>query len=66
VPDAAYAELGLSPDLPDDLVPVYERALLRHHHPDRVEPSSREAATRRFQSVTIAFQRIRRLRGLQG
>lgn len=64
--DPAYAELGLSPDLPDDLVPVFERALLRHHHPDRAAPESREAATIRFQSVTLAFQRIRKLRGLGG
>jgi hypothetical protein len=63
-PDPAYAELGLSPDLPDDLVSVYERALLRHHHPDRAAPEEREIATKTFQKVTIAFQRIRTLRGL--
>jgi hypothetical protein len=64
--DPAYAELGLAPDLPDDLLQVFERALLRHHHPDRAAPEAREAATARFQSVTLAFQRIRRLRGLPG
>lgn len=63
-PDPIYAELGLSPDMPDELIPVLERALLRHHHPDRAAPEAREAATARFQSVTIAFQRIRKLRGL--
>lgn len=63
-PDPAYAELGLAPDLPDDLVPVLERALLRHHHPDRAPPEGRDAATRRFQSVARAFETIRRLRGL--
>ena len=63
-PDPAYAELGLSPDLPDDLIPVFERALLRHHHPDRAAPEGRGAATQRFQLVTMAFQRIRKLRGL--
>lgn len=63
-PDPAYAELGLSPDLPDDLLAVFERALLRHHHPDRAPPEARDAATARFQSVTKAFQRLRKLRGL--
>ena len=62
--DPAYAELGLSPDMPDELIPVLERALLRHHHPDRAAPEAREAATQRFQSVTLAFARIRKLRGL--
>lgn len=65
-PNPAYAELGLSPDLPDDIIPVLERALLRHHHPDRATPEAREAATRRFQSVQRAFDTIRRLRGLPG
>jgi hypothetical protein len=64
--DPAYAELGLAPDLPDDLIVVFERALLRHHHPDRAPPDAREAATRRFQSVCVAFQRIRKLRNLPG
>ncbi len=64
--DPAYAELGLAPDLPDDLIVVFEKALLRHHHPDRAPPHAREDATRRFQSVCVAFARIRKLRGLPG
>jgi hypothetical protein len=64
--DPAYLELGLSPDLPDELLPVLERAYLRHHHPDRAPPDQREAATVRFQAVTLAFGRIRRLRGMAG
>ncbi|EYD76084.1 hypothetical protein Rumeso_02273 [Rubellimicrobium mesophilum DSM 19309] len=61
---AAYAELHLLPDIPDDLLDALQNAYRKHLHPDRVPARDRDAATRRFQSAERAFAAIREARGL--
>ncbi len=61
---AAYAELHLLPDVPDDLLDALQRAYQKHYHPDLRPGPDRESATRRFQGIQRAFDAIREARGL--
>lgn len=61
---AAYAELHLLPDIPDDLLDAVQKAYQRHYHPDRPGLADPARAAERFQAVQRAFAAIRATRGL--
>jgi hypothetical protein len=57
-----YRSVGLASTAHAVVVSAARRALLHHHHPDRAPPAQRAAATRQFQAVSAAFDRIVELR----
>ena len=59
---AVYRSVGLTSTAHAAVVSAARRALLHHHHPDRAPPAQRAAATRQFQVVSAAFDRIVELR----
>lgn len=61
-----YTRLGLSPDASDADVKRAYRQLAAIHHPDRVAhlgPGAVEQASRRFQEIREAYDKIRGVRG---
>ncbi|ATB26708.1 TerB family tellurite resistance protein [Melittangium boletus] len=61
-----YTRLGLTPDASDADVKSAFRRLAAMHHPDRVAqlgPGAVEEASRRFQEIREAYDKIRGLRG---
>lgn len=61
-----YTRLGLTPDASDADVKSAYRRLAAMHHPDRVAqlgPGAVEQASRRFQEIREAYEKIRSLRG---
>ncbi|HVG46881.1 MAG TPA: hypothetical protein VM899_01895 [Rubellimicrobium sp.] len=61
---AAYAELHLLPDIPDDLLEALHKAFQKHYHPDRPGLADKAGANDRFQAMERAFAAIREARGL--
>lgn len=59
---AVYRSVGLTSTAHAVVVSAARRALLHHYHPDRAPPAQRAAATRQFQAVSAAFDRIVALR----
>nr|WP_084736505.1 TerB family tellurite resistance protein [Cystobacter ferrugineus] len=63
---AHYTRLGLTPEASDADVKRAFRQLAAIHHPDRVAhlgPGAVEQASRRFQEIREAYEKIRQLRG---
>ncbi|MFY0578482.1 TerB family tellurite resistance protein [Cystobacter fuscus] len=63
---AHYTRLGLTPEATDADVKRAFRQLAAIHHPDRVAhlgPGAVEQASRRFQEIREAYEKIRQLRG---
>ena len=61
-----YTHLGLTPEASDADVKRAYRQLAATHHPDRVAhlgPGAVEQASRRFQEIREAYEKIRSLRG---
>lgn len=66
--DDAYAVLGLSADATDDEVRKAYRRMALKHHPDRVATLGddvKAAATRKFQEINAAKERIFAARGMR-
>jgi hypothetical protein len=59
---AVYRSVGLASTAHTVVVSAARRAFLHYLHPDRVPPAQRDAATRQFQIVSAAFDRIMELR----
>ena len=63
---AHYTRLGLTPEASDSEVKRAFRQLAAIHHPDRVAhlgPGAAEQASRRFQEIREAYDKIRQTRG---
>jgi len=60
--EEAYREVGLSSNCSPVVLIAARKALLSHWHPDRHSEEYKRTATRCFQEVQAAFERIEALR----
>ena len=58
-PVDAYAVLGVAPTADQAELKRAHRRLAWQHHPDRVPPEDRDAATRRIQQINLAYGLVR-------
>lgn len=64
---SAYAVLEITPDATDEEVKKAYRRMAAKHHPDKVAtlgPEVRKAATEKFQQVQVAYEMIKKERGM--
>jgi curved DNA-binding protein CbpA len=55
----AYEVLGVDPTVTDEELRRAHRRLVRHHHPDHAPPEARAEATRRVQTINLAYGLVR-------
>jgi hypothetical protein len=60
-----HAVLGTKPGVCDSGLKAAYRAAALRHHPDRVRPADRDAASRQFTAINEAYERLSGLRGRQ-
>jgi len=65
--DSAYTTLGVSPDATNDEVKKAYRRMARENHPDKVShlgEDIRKAAEEKFTRINIAYEKIKKQRGM--